>query len=92
MGNGNTGQEFVKFFVISDSELKMTGDDTGLLVVPGGITSQLQNLGGQVLHNGGKVDGSSGTDTFSVVSWNSKLTKLNFASSKKIADLNLICS
>merc|ERR1719400_1533128 len=55
--------------VVSDGKLKMTGNNTSLLVVPGGITSQLQNLGGQVLHDGGKVDGSSSTNTFSVVSF-----------------------
>ena len=68
LSNGDSSQELVQFFVITDSQLQVTGDDTGLLVVPGGITSQLQNLGGQVLHDGGKVDGSSGTNTFSVVS------------------------
>ena len=45
----------------------MTGDDPGLLVVTSGVTGQLEDLSCQVLHDGGHVDGGSGTDTFGVV-------------------------
>ena len=45
----------------------MPGNDTGLLVVTGGVASQLENLGSEVLKDGGEVDGSTGTDTLSVV-------------------------
>lgn len=45
----------------------MTRDDTGLLVVAGGVTSQLEDLGGQVLQDGGEVDGGTSTDSGGVV-------------------------
>ena len=51
----------------TDSELQVTGDDTGLLVVASGVTGQLEDLSGEVLENGGEVDRSTGTNTLSVV-------------------------
>jgi hypothetical protein len=45
----------------------MAGDDTGLLVVAGSVTSQLEDFGSEVLKDGSEVDGSTGTDTLSVV-------------------------
>jgi hypothetical protein len=44
----------------------VTRDDAGLLVVTGGVTGQLEDLSGQVLHDGSQVDGGTGTDTLSV--------------------------
>ena len=41
LGDGDTGQELVQLLVIPDGELEMPGDDPGLLVVAGSITSQL---------------------------------------------------
>ena len=68
LGDGHASQQLVQLLVVPDGQLEMTGDDPGLLVVAGSVASQFQNLGGQVLHDGGKVDGSSSTNTFSVVS------------------------
>ena len=45
----------------------MSGDNPSLLVVPGGVSCQLEDLGGQVLHDGSKVDRGSGSDTLGVV-------------------------
>lgn len=53
--------------VVADSELQVTGDDTGLLVVTGSVTGQLENFGGEILENSGEVDGGTGTNTLSVV-------------------------
>ena len=50
----------------------MAGDDAGLLVVAGGVSSQLQDLSGQVLEHRRQVDGSSGTDAMSIVSFAEK--------------------
>lgn len=47
----------------------MSGDDSGLLVVSGGVTCQLKNLSGEVLEDGGQVDGGASTDTLSIVSF-----------------------
>lgn len=45
----------------------MAGNDTGLLVVTGGVASQLEDLGGEVLKNRGEINGSAGTNALSVV-------------------------
>ena len=67
LGNGDTGEEFVQFLVITDGELEMTGDDPGLLVVTGSIASELKNLSSQVFHDGSEVDWGSSTYTFGIV-------------------------
>jgi hypothetical protein len=67
LGNGDTGQELVQLLVVADGQLEVAGDDPGLLVVPGGVASQLQDLSGQVLHDGGHVDRGASTHTLSIV-------------------------
>ena len=52
-------EELVQLFIVADSELEMTRDDTGLLVVTGSIASQLKNFSCQVLKNSGEVDGGT---------------------------------
>ena len=44
MGDGDMAKELVQLLIVTDSELKMTGDDTGLLVVTSGVTGQLKQL------------------------------------------------
>ena len=68
LGDGDTGQELVQLLVVTDGELKVTGDDPGLLVVTSGVAGQLEDLSGEVLHDGGHVDGGTGSDTLSIVS------------------------
>lgn len=67
LGDGDVAQKLVQLLVVPDGELEMTGDDTGLLVVTGSVAGQLENFSGEVLENGGEVDGSTGTDTLCVV-------------------------
>jgi hypothetical protein len=67
LGDRDAGQELVELLVVADGELQVTGDDPGLLVVAGGVTGQLEDLGGEVLHHGGQVDRSPGTDALGVV-------------------------
>ncbi|XP_014237177.2 uncharacterized protein LOC106659257 [Trichogramma pretiosum] len=69
LGDGDSGQEFVQFFVIADGQLEMSGDDPGLLVVTSGITCQLEDLSGQVFHDGSQVDWSSSTNSLGVVAF-----------------------
>jgi len=69
LSDGDTGEEFVQLFVVTDGQLKVTGDDAGLLVVTGGVTGQLEDFSGEVLHDGSQVDGRTGTDTISVGSF-----------------------
>ena len=56
LGDGDVAEELVQLLIVSDGELKMSGNDTGLLVVTGSVTSQLENLGSEVLKDGGEVD------------------------------------
>ena len=67
LGNGDTGEEFVQFLVITDGELEMTGDDPGLLVVTGSVTSELKNLSSEVLHDGSEVHWGTSSYTFGIV-------------------------
>ena len=46
----------------------MTGDDPRRIVVAGGVSCQLENLGSQILHDGSQVDGRSVSDALGVVS------------------------
>lgn len=67
LGDGDVSEKLVQLLIVADSELEMTGNDTGLLVVAGGVASQLEDLSGEVLEDGSEVDGSTGTDTLGVV-------------------------
>jgi hypothetical protein len=67
LGDGDVSKKLVQLLVVANGELEMAGDDTGLLVVTSGVSSQLEDLGRQVLKDSGKVDGSAGTDTLSIV-------------------------
>jgi len=69
LGDGDVAEELVQFLVIADGELKMTGDDTGLLVVTGGVSGQLEDFRGEVFEDGGKVDRGTGTNPLSVVAF-----------------------
>ena len=68
LGNGDTGEEFVEFLIITDGELEMTGDDPGLLVVMGSIASELEDLSSEVLHGGSEVHWNTSSYTFSIAS------------------------
>ena len=46
----------------------MSGDDSSLLVVTGGVTGQLEDLSSEVLEDCRQVDRGTSTDSFSVVS------------------------
>ena len=67
LSNSNTSQKFVQFFIISDGQLQVSGDDSGFLVISGSVTSQFQDFSGQVFQNGSQVDWGTSTDSFSVV-------------------------
>ena len=68
-GNGDSTQELVQFFVVSDGQLKMSWDDSLFLVVTGSVASQLQDFSRQVFQDGSQVDWSSGSNSRSIVSF-----------------------
>ncbi|KAA8587053.1 hypothetical protein FQN60_000889, partial [Etheostoma spectabile] len=49
LGNGHTAKQFVQLLIVAHSQLEVTRDDTSLLVVSGGVASQLQDLSGEIL-------------------------------------------
>ena len=69
LGNGDTRQQLVQLFVVTDGQLQVTGDDPGLLVVASSVSGQLEDFSGQVLHDGGEVDGCASSYALSVRSF-----------------------
>ena len=67
LGDGDVTQKLVQLLIVPDGELQVTGDDTGLLVVTGGVAGQLEDFSSEVLEDGSQVDRSTGTDTLGVV-------------------------
>jgi len=59
LGDGDVAEELVQLLIVADGELKVTRDDTGLLVVTGCVTGQLEDFGSQVLKDGSQVDGGT---------------------------------
>ncbi len=57
--DGDVAEQLVQLLVVADGELKMAGDDTGLLVVASGVAGQLENLSCQVFKYGCEVDRST---------------------------------
>ncbi len=67
LGDGDVAQKLVQLLIVANGELKVARDDTRLLVVTGGVASQLENLGSEVLQDSSQVDGSTGTNALGVV-------------------------
>ena len=68
LGDGDTREKLVQLFVVPDGKLKMPGVDPLLLVVTGGVAGQLEDLSGEVLHDGSEVDWGTSSYTLGVVS------------------------
>ena len=65
--NRDSSQELVKLLIILYGKSNVTRYDTGLLVVTGGIASELEDLSTEVLENGGEVHRGTGTHAGSVL-------------------------
>ena len=70
--DGDTGKKFVQLLVVTDSQLKVTGNDSCLLVVTSSIARQLKNLSAQVFEHSGQVHWSTGADSLSVIAFAEK--------------------
>jgi hypothetical protein len=62
LGDGHTAQQLVELLVVADGQLDVAGHDTGLLVVPSGVASELKDFSSQVLKHGGEVHGGTSSD------------------------------
>ena len=65
-------EKLVQFLIVSDGELKMSWDNTCLLVVTSGVASQLEDLSSQVFENSCEVNWSTSTDSLGVVALSEK--------------------
>ena len=70
--NGDTSQQFVQLFVITHSQLKVTGNDSCLLVVTSSIARQLKNLSAQIFKYSSQVHWSTSTNSLSVIAFAEK--------------------
>ena len=66
--DGGGAEELVELFVVADSELDVSWHNSGLLVVLGGVASELEDLSGEVLKDGSEVDWGTGTNSGGVSS------------------------
>uniref|UniRef100_A0A453SSK6 Uncharacterized protein n=1 Tax=Aegilops tauschii subsp. strangulata TaxID=200361 RepID=A0A453SSK6_AEGTS len=64
--DGHASQQPPELLVVPDGEQQVPGHDAGLLVVLGGVPGELQQLGGEVLQDGGEVDGAARADALRV--------------------------
>ena len=65
-GDGDVGEELVKFLIVPDREHDVPRGDPGLLVVTGGITGKFKNFDGQILEDSGHEDWCTGTNTVAI--------------------------
>ena len=50
-GNGDTAEQLAELLIVAHGQLDVAGNDARLLIVAGGIPSQLQDFGCQVLQH-----------------------------------------
>jgi len=60
-GNGDSSEKLVQLFIVLDGEGNVTRHNTALLVITGGVSGQLKNLGAEVFKDCSKVDGGTGS-------------------------------
>ena len=63
----NVSQKLVQFLIVTDGQLEMTRDDTGLLVVTGCVASKFEDFSRKVFEHSCEVDWGTSTDTLGVV-------------------------
>jgi len=67
--DGDVAQELVELLVVSDGQLDVSGNNSGLLVVARGVTSQLEDFSRQVFEDGAQVDRGSSSDAGSIATF-----------------------
>ena len=58
----------VPFYTIAPSYLQMSRNNSALLIVPGGISGQLENFRREVFQHRGQINGGSRANSLGVVS------------------------
>jgi len=72
LSDGDVGEQFVQLFVNADSQLKVTWEDSCLLVITSSVARQLENLSAQLLEHSSQVHWSTGANTLSIVAFAKK--------------------
>lgn len=67
LSDGNVTKQLVELLIVADGKLEMTRDNTRLLVIAGGVASQLENFCGKIFEDCGQVHGSTSTNALCVV-------------------------
>ena len=62
LGDRDAREELGELLVVADRELDVARDDARLLVVARGVAGELEDLGGELLEDGGEVDRRAGAD------------------------------
>ncbi|XP_073243722.1 uncharacterized protein [Porites lutea] len=70
--DGDAGEQFVQLLIVADCKLKVTGNDSGLLVVTSSVARQLEDLSAQILEHCSQVDRSTSANTLSIVAFAQK--------------------
>jgi hypothetical protein len=67
-GDGDSAQKLVEFLIVLDGKSNVARDDAALLVVPGSVSGELEDLSAEVLKDGGEVDPGSDSSPLGVSS------------------------
>ena len=66
LGNSSVGEEVGELLIISDGEEDESWGNSLSSVVFGGVSGELKDLSAEVLHDGGDIDWSTGTNSGAV--------------------------
>merc|ERR550514_2216478 len=66
--DGGILEKFGELLIVSDGELDVSWDDSTLLGVLGGVACELEDLSGEVLKDGGKIDWGTSSNSLGVSS------------------------
>ena len=64
--DGDSAKELVELLIVLDGQGDVAGDDAALLVVASGVAGKLEDLGAEVLEDGGEVDAGANSDALGV--------------------------
>lgn len=70
--DGNTRQQLVQFFIISNGQLKVTRNDSWLFVVPCSVSSQFKHFCCQIFQDSSKVHRSTTTNSICIIAFAKK--------------------
>ena len=59
LGDSDMTQKLVQLFIVTNGKLKVTRNDTRLLVVTSCVACQFENFGSKIFKNSGKINRST---------------------------------